>query len=85
MNIHLHIEHLVLDRLPLEAAHDPAVQAAVEAELMRLLGEDGLAPGFRQRGALAYARGSDVHLASASVPDALGRQIGGAIYHSLRP
>ena len=85
MTIRLHIERLVLDGLPLEAAHGPAVQAAVEAELRRLLAEGGLAPDLRQGGALAYARGADLHLSPTPVPDALGRQIGTAIHQSLRP
>ena len=42
-NIHLHIERLILDGLPIERAQGPHVQAAVEAELSRLLTENGLA------------------------------------------
>ena len=41
-NIHLHIERLILDGLPIECAQGPHVQAAVEAELARLLTENGL-------------------------------------------
>ena len=41
-NIHLHIERLVLDGLPIDRGQGPHVQAAVEAELTRLLTENGL-------------------------------------------
>jgi hypothetical protein len=85
MTIRLHIERLVLDGLPLEAAHATAVQAAVEAELTRLLAESGLAPGVQQGGALAYARGADLRLSPTPAPDVLGQQIGTAIHQSLRP
>lgn len=83
MNIHLHIERLVLDGLPLDAAHAPAVHTAVEAELTRLLAAGGPAPGLQRSGALAYARGADVHLSPTPAPDELGRHIGGAIHQGL--
>ena len=37
MNINLHIERLILDGLPIEPRQRAQVQAAVEAELARLL------------------------------------------------
>ena len=47
-NIHLHIERLILDGLPIERAQGPHVQAAVEAELARLLTENGLDATWEQ-------------------------------------
>lgn len=85
MTIRLHIERLVIDGLPLEAEHGPVVQAAVEAELTRLLAEGTLAPDLRQGGARAHARGADLSFSPTPAPDALGRQIGTAIHQSLRP
>ncbi len=84
-DIHLHIDRLVLDGFALDAAQGPALQAAVQAELTRLLAEQGVGSGFRQGGALAYVRGPDLQLPSASAPDTLGRQIGGAVHRSLCP
>lgn len=82
MSLRLHIECLVLEGLPLKPADGPAVQAAIEAELTRLLGERGLAPGLRNDGALASARGPDVeHVLS---PEKLGYQVGRAIHVTLR-
>jgi hypothetical protein len=42
VNIHLHIDRLILDGLPVTSAHAPIVKAAVEAELARLLTDGGL-------------------------------------------
>lgn len=84
-DIHLHIDRLVLDGLPVSAADGPAVHAAITAELARLLGESGLGAGFRQGGALAYVRGPELRLPPAPGPEPLGRQIGAAIHRSLCP
>ena len=84
MSVRVHIERLVLDGLPLEAADGPAVHAAVEAELTRLLAQEGVGPGFQSGGALASLRGADFQLSSASDSGALGREIGGAVHRSLR-
>ena len=84
-DIHLHIERLVLDGFALDAAQGPALQAAVQAEVSRLLAEQGLGSGFRQGGALAYVRGPDLQLPPEPHPEPLGRQIGGAIHRSLCP
>jgi len=84
MSIHLHIERLVLDGLPLEAAQGPAVQAAVEAELTRLLADRGLTPGLRFGGAVAMARGSDIRIADGDTPARLGEKIAGAVHGGVQ-
>lgn len=82
MNITVHIEHLVLDGLPVAATDSTAVQAAVQTELTRLLTENGLPP--HQGGALATVRGADVHLPPDTAPGTIGREIGAAIHEGLR-
>jgi hypothetical protein len=83
LNINLHIERLVLDGLPV-ARHDaPLVQAAVEAELSRLLTARGLSPSLSQDGALPAVRGDSLQLASESSPSQLGTQIAQAVYGGL--
>jgi hypothetical protein len=84
MNIELHIEHLVLDGLPLAAADGASVLTAVQTELTRLLTEGGLAPGLQQGGALTSLRGADVRLSPGPAPDAVGREIGAAVHEGLR-
>jgi hypothetical protein len=85
MRIHLHIERLVLDGFDLEAGEGPALQAALQAEVGRLLAEQGLGDGCRQGGAMAYLRGAELQAPAAPGPAPLGRQIGAALHQSLRP
>lgn len=85
MNVHLHIQRLILDGLPLDTAQGPAVQAAVEAELVRLIAERGLVPTLQQGGALAYVRGGEINSARSDTPDSLGEKIGRAVHGGLHP
>ncbi|HEX6924292.1 MAG TPA: hypothetical protein VF167_02625 [Longimicrobiaceae bacterium] len=85
MSIRLHIERLVLDGFELDAAQGPALQAAVQAEVSRLLMERGLGDGYRQSGALAYVRGADFQVPASAAPEPLGREIGAAVHRSLLP
>jgi hypothetical protein len=83
MNIHLHIERLILNGLPLEAAQGPAVQAAVETELVRLIADRGLAPGLKQGGAFAYARGGDFNATPGDTSVNFGEKISRAVHGGL--
>ena len=83
MNIQLHIERLVLDGLPLERGQGPALQAAVEAELARLLTENGLAESLAQGGAMRSLRGGDIQLAAGGSPTEMGTRIAGAVYGGI--
>ena len=84
MNIELHIEHLVLDGLPLAPTDGAAVQQAIQAELTRLLTESGLASALEQGGELSGLRTPDMRLPANPAPDAMGRGIGAAIHKGLR-
>lgn len=84
MNLTVHIAHLVLDGLPVTAADGATVQTAVQAELTRLLTENGLAPALRQGGAHTTIRTTGVHLPTGTTPTATGREIGAAIHDGLR-
>jgi hypothetical protein len=83
MTIHVHIERLVLESLPVSRAQAPQVKAAVEAELARRLAAEGLAPGLAQGGAVPSVRAPAIALAAASRPQAIGRQIATAIHGGL--
>jgi hypothetical protein len=83
LNINLHIERLVLDGLPIARQDGPLVQAAVEAELSRLLTAQGLAPGLLSGGAMPAVRGDSLQLAGESSPSQLGTQIAQAVYGGL--
>jgi hypothetical protein len=83
LNINLHIERLVLDGLPVARLDGPLVQAAVEAELSRLLTAQGLSPSLLQGGAMPALRGDSLQLVSESSPSQLGTQIAQAVYGGL--
>jgi hypothetical protein len=82
MKINLHIERLVLEGLPLERAHGPQLQDAVQQELRRLLGTGGIAPAMMSGGAMPRARGGDVSYAKESSPRQLGTQIAQSVHGS---
>ena len=83
MNINLHIERLVLDGLPITHSQGPLVQAAVEAELARLIATDGLQVGLLEGGARPYAAANAIELASDMTPARLGQQIARSVYGGL--
>ncbi len=84
MNIHLHIEHLVLEGIDLPPGERPWLQTAVEAELTNLLLNGGLAPALQTGGAYRSVQAQAIHLQSPSAP-ALGQQIAQAIYGGIGP
>ena len=83
MNIRIHIERLVLDGLPLAPGQAPFVQAAVEAELVRLLAAGGVAPGLSGLGAVPALRAGGLQLAPDAAPAGVGRQIARAVYGGI--
>jgi hypothetical protein len=83
MNIDLHIDRLVLEGLPIGAAQGPLVQAAVEAELSRLLTEQGPAARLQSGGALPSLRASPVRLVPGSTPAQVGVQIARSVYGGM--
>ena len=82
MNIHLHIERLVLDGLPIERNQATHVQAAVEAELTRLLGENGLAAGLQAGGAIPGIYANGIQLGDNN-PTHMGNQIAQSVYSGI--
>jgi hypothetical protein len=77
--IKVHIERLVLDGLPVRRSQGPQVQAAVEAELSRLMSEGGLAPELASGGAVPSVRADGIKSIGGS-PAQIGRQIAKAVY-----
>ena len=87
MSIHVHIERLILDGLPLTHGQGAGVQAAVETELARLLGAapGGISPAWRAGGAIPSLRAGALSLAATGSPTQIGRQIAGALVNALAP
>ncbi len=83
MNINLHIERLVLDGISPSLGERPLLQAAVEAELTRLLTSGGLSDALQSDGALYNVKTAGIQLASDGSPAQLGEQIAGAVYGGL--
>jgi hypothetical protein len=84
VNINLHIDHIVLEGLDISWRERSLLQTAVETELARLIGENGLEPGLLSSGSLAAVAGGSVQLSEQPDPIALGRQIAQAVYGGVR-
>ena len=80
MNINLHIGSLILDGIDIPPHQRPVLQQAVEAELGRLLSEQGLASGWQQGGALREVPGGTIQAPEGNDPAAFGQQIARAVY-----
>jgi hypothetical protein len=83
VNIDLHIERLVLEGLPVTGSQGARVQAAVEAELARLLAERGLAASLQAGGAVPRLPGGALTLTLGGSPAQLGAQIAQSVYSGL--
>lgn len=80
MNVRIHIDRLVLDGFSLAHGESAPLQAAVEAELSRLLREGGIHPGLASGGALANVQGGSLELKPSIKTAALGGAIAQAAY-----
>lgn len=83
MTIHVHIERLVLDGLPVTGAQAPRVEAALEAELGRLLADGEVSPGLLSDGAVAHVPGGTIQMSGQSDPAGIGRQVARALYGGI--
>ncbi len=81
--IHLHIDHLILEGLPIDRAQGPAIQAAVEAELSRLLTEQGFGGELQQGGAVPSVHANGIQLSSTTNASNLGQQIAQSVYSGM--
>jgi hypothetical protein len=75
MNVRLHIDRLILDGVPMSAADRPRLQAAVEAELARLIEANGITP--------ALASGIAPQITLAADTTQLGTSIAHAVYSGI--
>jgi len=82
-NIHLYIERLILDGLPLERIQAPRIQMAVESELTRLLVENGLASDLQAGGAIPSVRANSIQLTAGGGPAHMGTQISKFIFSGI--
>ena len=83
MNITIHIERLVLDGLPVTLHDAPSIQAAVEAELARLLARRSGMQNFHRSFFLSAVRGGAIQLSPNVSPSLAGKQIAGTIHSAV--
>ena len=82
MNVKLHIERLVLDGVA-ASGQPQLLQAAVQAELTRLLTEGGIAPALAGGTALPRIALPGIAAGPGDSPAALGTRIAGAVYGGI--
>ncbi len=80
-SIHLHIDHLVLDGIPLNRRDGSALQFAIESELTRLLSEEGVANV--SGGAVPHITAEPVQILAQPNSAHVGHQIANSIYSSI--
>ena len=85
MKIDLHIERLVLDGLPVGSVQGPAIRAAIQTELTRLLGTHGLSGELRSGVALPQVKGGSLNLKTSLKSANLGRGIAQAVFTGVGP
>jgi|CXWL01.1.fsa_nt_gi hypothetical protein len=78
--IHIHIERLVLDGLNIAPGLRGVLQAAVEAELARLLATGGFSAELRSSITLPSLHAGGFQLSQDNDPSHLGAKIAGAVY-----
>jgi len=80
VNIELHIERLVLDGLQVASRDRAQLQAAVEAELTRLLAAGGLRSELLSGGAMRSLGGGEIQVTYNMTPLHLGNRIAQAVH-----
>jgi hypothetical protein len=82
-NIQIYIDRLILDGISLPHVQRPLLQAAVEAELGRLLTEGGVGAEWRSGGAVPSLSTPAIQLSPDSSPTQWGHQIAHAVYRGI--
>jgi hypothetical protein len=83
MSIHVHIERVVLEGLPIRSEDGLAVRDALQTELARRLTEGGLAHEFAAGGAIPSLRAGPLRVEPRLGAAALGRRIAHSVYGGL--
>jgi hypothetical protein len=85
VNIELHIERLILDGLQVEPRNRAHLQAALEAELTRLLTVDGLRSELLSGGAVRSLSAGEIHVENPMSAAHLGSHIAQAVHGGIGP
>jgi hypothetical protein len=86
MKIHLHIERLVLDGIPVKPGWQTPLIAACRDRLVQLLSRGGIATGPRpDAGGVHPPAPPPIRLDETREPDRLGQSIAQSVYGSIKP
>ena len=83
MNIHVHIERLIMDGLSDYDGQGPVIKSTVEAELTRLIAAQGMNPDFQFGGAVPSVKAEGIQVTNDSNSVNLGHQIARAVYGGI--
>ena len=82
MNLHIHIERLILDGIDVPPGQRPLLQTTVETELTQLIMTSGLSAKLQSGGAYQEVQGRPIHLENTQALT-LGQQIAGAVHGGI--
>ena len=83
VGIEVHIDHLVIEGLPVGPDQADLIRAAIEGELARLLASGGPPTGLTRGGTRPEARGGAISYGTDDTPATLGTRIGRAIHGGI--
>lgn len=83
MNIHMHIERMIIEGVDLPPAQRHLLQAAVEAELGRLLAAREISTNFKNVGSQVGIVAPVLQLNSSPDAKVLGAQVGASVYSAI--
>jgi hypothetical protein len=82
-DVHLYIDRLILDGLPVDGVQTRQLQTAVESELTRLLTEGSLTEEVYRGGAVPVVGVDGIQLTADATPAQIGMQIAQSIYSGI--
>ena len=83
MNLHVHIDRIVIDAGMATEDQTGVVQAAIHEALARLLAGRGLSPALARSGSILVLAAGEIAPSPGSAPRALGAGVGRAVHAAL--
>jgi len=83
VNVHLHIDRVVLDGVSIAAADRAQFRVAVERELAGLLRRGGIAHEVEAASSLASVRATPISIAPAASAADVGRSVASSVFRGI--
>ncbi len=80
MNINIDIEKMILEGVAISPSQGRKLQAAVKAELTRLLATEGIPEYWQEGGVVPHVPGGAIQVKPGTNPTKMGQQIAQVIY-----